>query len=92
MVASNPLDESSKKLNRRRVSATVGAIVLTLGACIAMPVAMLCAAEDEPSAAAATEVKPKHEDCADAFQSMAGEFADGRKDSRVRRLGSSARR
>ena len=41
MVESDPVDESSEKLNRRRVSATVGAIVLTLGACIAMPVAML---------------------------------------------------
>ena len=49
MMAPNPIDECNEQLNRRGVSstvATVGGIVLALGACIAMPVAMLCAAED----------------------------------------------
>ena len=61
-VAPNPIDECNEQLNRRRVPAivaTVGGIVLALGACIAMPVAPLRAADDEP--AAATEMKPKHE-------------------------------
>ena len=80
MVASNPLDESSEKLNRRRVSATVGAIVLTLGACIARPVAMLRAAEDEPAAAAATEMRPKHEDAQTLFKAWQ---ANARTDGKI---------
>ena len=65
-VASNPRGASSENLNRRRVSATIGAIVLTLGASIAIPAAILRAAEDEP--AAATEMKPEHEDAQTLFK------------------------
>ena len=46
-VASNPMDVSSEQLNCRRVSATIGVIALILGASIAIPIAMLRAA-DEP--------------------------------------------
>ena len=69
VVASNLLEKCSEQIHRRRVSvtvasvtvATVGPIVLALGLCIAMPAAMLRAAEDEPTAAAATDMKPKLE-------------------------------
>ncbi len=37
-----------------------------LGACFALPVALVRAAEDEP--AAATEMKPKHEDAQTLFR------------------------
>ena len=46
-VTSNPVDVSSEQLNCRRVSATIGVIALILGASIAIPIAMLRAA-DEP--------------------------------------------
>ena len=52
MVASNPIDECNEQRNRRRVTAIVaivGAIVLALGACIALPVGLVRAAEDEPA-------------------------------------------
>ncbi len=61
VVASNLLEKCSEQIHRRRVSVTVGPIVLALGLCIAMPAAMLRAAEDEPTAAAATDMKPKLE-------------------------------
>ena len=61
----NPMVEYREQANRRRVSMTTGAIVLILGASIAISVALLCAAEDEP--ATATEVKPKHEDAQTLF-------------------------
>ena len=46
-VTSNPVDVSREQLNCRRVSATIGLIALILGASIAIPIAMLRAA-DEP--------------------------------------------
>lgn len=84
----------SEKLNRRRVSATIGAIALILGASIAVPIAMLraagnepaAAAEDDPAAvddrpaAAATEMKPKHLDAQSLFKKWQ---ANARTDGKI---------
>ena len=58
-------------------SRTIGAIALILGAGIAIPVAALRAAEDEP--AAATEMNPKHEDAQALFKAwQASARTDGK--------------
>jgi beta-lactamase regulating signal transducer with metallopeptidase domain len=61
MASNSPLERRlhailSDRLNRRRVSATVGAIALILGASIAIPIAMLRAADEPWNPPSATHV------------------------------------
>ena len=73
MASSSPLESRlqailSDRLNRKKVSMGIGLMAMLLGACIAIPIAMLRAADDQANpperreSALASEAQPKHED------------------------------